>query len=61
MNARLLYLCFSSDFVFISFINAQVEDQGEPTNVEEVQRNVTGYDSGTSDFVNREHAAPTKD
>ena len=54
MNAQLLYLCYSSDFVFFSFINAQVEGQGEPTDVEEVQGNVTGYDSDTPESANRE-------
>ena len=61
MNARLLYLFFSSDFVFISFINAQVEGQGKPMDVKEVQGNITGYDSNTPNSANREQAAPAKD
>ena len=61
VHARLLYLCFSSNFFFISFINAQVEGQGEPTDVEEVQENVTGYDSDTPDSANREQATLAKD
>ena len=61
MNARLLYLCFSSNFDFFSLINAQVEDHGEPTDVEEVQGNITGYDYDKQDSTNREQAAPAKD
>ena len=61
MNARLLYLCFSSDFDFLSLIIAQVEGQGVPADVEEVQGNITGYDSDTPDSTNREQAAPAKD
>ena len=61
MNARLLYLCFSSDFDFFSFINAHVQGQGEPTDVEEVQGNIIGYDSDTPDSTNREQAALVED
>ena len=61
MNARLLYLCFSCDFDFLSLIFEQVEDQGVPADVDEVQGKVTGYDSDTPDSAHREQAAPAKD
>ena len=56
-----LVLLFSSDFVSFSFIYAQVEGQGEPTDVEEVQGNVTGDDFDMPESANREQAAPAED
>ena len=61
MNARLLYLCFSCDFDFLSLITAHVEGQGVPADVDEVQGNVTGYDSDTPDSTNHEQAALAED
>ena len=61
MNARLLYLYFSCDFDFHSLISAQVEGQGVPANVDEVQGKVTKYDSDTSDSAHREQVAPAED
>ena len=61
MNARLLYLCFSFDFDFLSLISAQVEGQGVLADVDEVQGNVTGYDSDTLDSTHRQQAAPAND
>ena len=61
MNARLLYLCFSFDFDFLSLISAQVEDQGVLTDFDKVQGNVTGYDFDTPDSAHRQQAAPADD
>ena len=61
MNARLLYLYFSCDFDFHSLISAQVEDQGVPADVDEVQSKVIEYDSDTLDSAHREQAAPAED
>ena len=52
MNARLLYLCFSCDFDFLSLITTEVEGQGVPADVDEVQGNVIEYDSDTPDSEN---------
>ena len=48
-----LYLYFSCDFDFHSLISAQAEGQGVPADVDEVQGNVTGYDSDTADSAHR--------
>ena len=61
MNARLLYRCFSFDFDFLSLISAQVEGQGVLADVDEVQGNVTRYDSDTPDSAHRQQAAPVDD
>ena len=61
MNAQLLYLCFSFDFDFLSLISAQVEGQGVLADVDEVQGNVTEYDSDTPDSTHKQQAAPADD
>ena len=61
MNARLLYLCFSFDFDFLSLIFAQVEGHGVLADVDKVQGNVTRYDSDTPDSAHRQQAAPAND
>ena len=61
MNARLLYLCFSFDFDFLSLISAQFEGQEVPADVDEVQGNVTGYDSDTPDSAHQQQPAPADD
>ena len=61
MNARLLFLSILFDFDFLSLISAQVEGQVVPTGVDDVQGNVTGYDSDTLGFALRQQAAPTDD
>ena len=61
MNARLLYLSFLFDFDFFSLISAQVEGQGVSADIDEVQGNVTGYDSDTPGSANRQQAASADD
>ena len=61
MNTRLLYLCFSFDFDFLSLISTQVEGQGVPADIDEVKGNVTGYDSNTPDSAHRHQAALVND
>ena len=58
MNARLLYLCFSFDFDFLLLIFAQVDGHGVPVDVDEVQGNVTGYDSDMPGSAHRQQATP---
>ena len=59
MNARLLFLSILFDFDFLSLISAQVEGQGVPAGVDDVQGNVTKYDSDTPGSAHRQQAAPT--
>ena len=61
MNARLLFLSNLFDFDFLSLISAQVEGQGVPAGVDNVQGNVTGYDSDTPGSAHRQQAAPADD
>ena len=61
MNARFLYRCFSFDFDFLSLISAQVEGQGVLADVDEVQGNVTRYDSDMPDSTHRQQVAPAND
>ena len=61
MNARLLFLSILFDFDFLSLISAQIEGQGVPAGVDDVQGNVTGYDSHTSGSTYRQQAAPADD
>ena len=53
MNARLLFLSNLFDFDFLSLIFAQVEGQGVPAGVDDIQGNVTGYDSDTPGSAHR--------
>ena len=61
MNARLLFLSILFDFDFLSLIFAQVEGQVVPAGVDDVQGNVTGYDSDTPSSALRQQAAPADD
>ena len=58
MNARLLYLSFSFDFDFFLLISAQVDGHGVPADVDEVQGNVTRYDSDMPGSAHRQQATP---
>ena len=61
MNARLFFLSFLFDFDFLSPISAQVKDQVVPAGVDDVQGNVTGYDSDTPGSALWQQAAPAND
>ena len=61
MNARLLFLSILFDFDFLSLISAQVDGQGVPAGVDDVQSNVTGYDSDMPGSAHRQQAAPADD
>ena len=61
MNARLLLLSNLFDFDFLSLISAQVEGQGVPASVDDVQGNMTGYDSDTPSSTHQQQAAPADD
>ena len=61
MNARLLFLSILFDFDFLSLISAQVEGQVVPAGVDDMQGNVTRYDSDTPGSALRQQAAPADD
>ena len=61
MNARFLFLSILFDFDFLSLISAQVEGQVLPAGVDDVQGNVTGYDSDTPGSALQQQAAPADD
>ena len=54
MNAQLLFLSILFDFDFLSLISAQVEGQEVPAGVDDVQDNVTGYDSDMPGSAHRQ-------
>ena len=61
MNARLLFHSILFDFDFLSLISAQVEGQVVPASVDDMQGNVTGYNSDTPGSALRQQAAPADD
>ena len=61
MNARLFFLSIFFYFDFLSLISAQAEGQVVPAGVDDVQGNVTGYNSDTLGSTLQQQAAPADD